>query len=58
MITSVTIFLPLGVATMSAAEPDARTLAIAFAVGAGFLATPISFVVLRGKPYIDQTRAY
>lgn len=57
-ITSVTIFLPLGYATMSAAEPDARTLAIAFVVGAALLATPISFLVLKNKPYFDQTRPY
>src|SRR5271168_1982443 len=32
LITSVTIFWPLGIATMSAAEPGARTLTIAFIV--------------------------
>jgi len=58
LITSVTMFLPLGTCTMMAAQPDARLLVTAFAVGAALLATPISFIVLREKPYFDQTRAY
>jgi hypothetical protein len=39
-------------------EPNGRVLATAFAVGATLLAMPISFVVLRNKPYFDQTRPY
>jgi hypothetical protein len=58
LITSVTMFLPLGICTMMAAEPNARVLVTAFAVGATLLAMPISFIVLRGKPYFDQTRPY
>jgi hypothetical protein len=58
LITSVTMFLPLGYCTMIAAELNVRVLATAFAVGATLLATPISFVVLRNKPYFDQTRPY
>src|SRR5208282_3009218 len=34
LITSVTIFLPLGARTMTAVEPSSRVLATAFAVGA------------------------
>jgi Protein of unknown function with HXXEE motif len=58
LITSVTMFLPLGIATMMAAEPNTRVLATAFAVGATLLATPITFIVLRHKSYFDQTRPY
>lgn len=58
LITSVTMFLPLGIYTMRAAHGDIRMYTIAFAVGATLLATPISFVVLRGKHYFDQTRPY
>jgi hypothetical protein len=50
------LFWPLGIYTMLAAEPDARTLAVAFAVGAALLATPIGFLLLKRKSYFDQTR--
>ena len=42
---------------MLAAEPHARTVAIALFVGAAMLATPIGFIVLKQRPYFDQTRA-
>jgi uncharacterized membrane protein HdeD (DUF308 family) len=58
LITSVTLFLPLGIYTMAAAELNARALVTAFAVGATLLATPIGFIVLRQKRYFDQTRPY
>lgn len=58
LITSVTMFLPLGVFTMMAAELNIRVLATAFAVGAALLATPIGFLVLKQKSYFDQTRPY
>lgn len=58
LITSVTMFLPIGIGTMMAAELNARVLVTAFAVGATLLATPISFVLLRQKAYFDQTRPY
>jgi hypothetical protein len=58
LITSVTMFLPLGICTMMAADLNVRVLVTAFAVGAALLATPISFVVLRQKSYFDQTRPY
>jgi hypothetical protein len=58
LITSVTMFLPLGTCTMLAAHPTAGDLVIAFVVGAALLALPISFVVLRNKPYFDQTKQY
>jgi len=58
LITSVTMFLPLGICTMMAAELTARDLVIALAVGGTLLAMPISFVVLRQKSYFDQTRPY
>lgn len=58
LITSVTMFLPLGICTMMAAQPNALTILIAFAVGAGLLATPIGFIVLRQNSYFDQTRPY
>jgi Protein of unknown function with HXXEE motif len=58
LITSVTMFLPLGFCTMTAVDLNARVLVTAFTVGATLLATPISFVVLRSKPYFDQTRPY
>lgn len=56
LITAVLLFWPLGTATMMAAEPNARILTISCFVGAALLATPISFVLLRQKPYFDQTR--
>lgn len=40
--------------TMMAAELNVT----GFAVGAALLAMPISFVMLRNKPYFDQTRPY
>lgn len=58
LITAVLLFWPLGTCTMLAAQPDARMVAVAFAVGAALLATPISFLLLRRKPYFDQTRPY
>jgi Protein of unknown function with HXXEE motif len=58
LITSVLFFLPLGISTIMAAQPDARMLVIAFAVGAGLLATPISFILLQQNKYFDQTRSY
>jgi hypothetical protein len=56
LLTAVFLFWPLGVATMMAAELNARAVIIAFAVGAALLATPIGFIVLKQKPYFDQTR--
>src|SRR5271170_7546542 len=47
LITSVTMFLPLGICTIMAAGLKARSLIAAFAVGAALLAMPISFIVLR-----------
>src|SRR5271170_4582964 len=41
LITSVTMFLPLGTCTMLAAHPTTGDVLIAFAVGAALLATPI-----------------
>lgn len=58
LITSVTMFLPLGILTMMAASPDLHALLIAFSVGAMLLGTPISFEVLRQQPYFDQSRPY
>jgi Protein of unknown function with HXXEE motif len=56
LITSVLLFFPIGIATMRAVPLNAADLAIAFLVGAALLATPIGFVVLRQRPYFDQTR--
>jgi hypothetical protein len=58
LITAVALFLPLGVATMQAARPTTAEVLTAFAVGAALLATPITFIVLRSKPYFDQTKPY
>jgi hypothetical protein len=57
LITSILLFWPVGVLTMLAAHPDARTIIIALFVGAAMLATPIGFIVLKQRPYFDQTRA-
>jgi hypothetical protein len=56
LITSILLFWPIGTYTMLAAQPDARTLIIGFFVGAAMLATPIGFIVLKRRPYFDQTR--
>lgn len=58
LITAVLLFLPLGTFTMLAAEPSVRVVVTAFVVGAALLALPISFLVLKQRPYFDQTRAY
>ncbi len=58
LITAVLLFLPLGICTMLAARPAAGDLVAAFSVGAGLLATPISFLLLKRKSYFDQTRPY
>jgi hypothetical protein len=58
VITAVVLFVPLGIFTMKAAQPDARMVAIGFLVGAALLATPIGFLVLKERPYFDQTRPY
>jgi Protein of unknown function with HXXEE motif len=56
LITAVTLFLPLGICTMMEANPDARMVVTALVVGAALLATPIGFIVLKQKPYFDQSR--
>jgi hypothetical protein len=56
LITSILLFWPIGVLTMLAAQPDVRTVIIALFVGATMLATPIGFIVLKQRPYFDQTR--
>lgn len=57
LITSILLFWPIGYFTMLAANPDVRTVIIALFVGAAMLATPIGFIVLKQRPYFDQTRA-
>jgi hypothetical protein len=57
LITAVLLFWPLGVYTMMAARLNGRDMAIAFAVGAALLATPIGFLIAKQRPYFDQTRA-
>ena len=57
LITSILLFWPIGYFTMLAAEPGVRTVLIALFVGAAMLATPIGFIVLKQRPYFDQTRA-
>lgn len=55
LITSVLLFFPLGVATMKAVPFNSAVLLTAFGVGAGLLATPIGFIVLKHKvPYFGQ----
>lgn len=58
LITAVCLFWPLGACTMMAAPLSARVLVVAFVVGAALLATPIGFILLKNKPYFDQTRPY
>jgi hypothetical protein len=55
LITAVLLFWPLGTWTMNASGADARQIAIALAVGAALLATPISFLLLKQNRYFDQT---
>jgi Protein of unknown function with HXXEE motif len=56
LITSILLFWPIGYFTMVAANPDAHTVIVALFVGATMLATPIGFIVLKQRPYFDQTR--
>jgi hypothetical protein len=56
LITAVLLFWPLGIATIAAAEWNARILITAFVVGAALLATPIGFILLKQNAYFDQTR--
>jgi Protein of unknown function with HXXEE motif len=58
LMTALLFFWPLGTYTMLAAEPNARMLAVAFAVGAALLGTPIGFILLKRSRYFDQTRPY
>ena len=58
LITGVLFFWPLGAYTMLAAELNVRVIAVAFAVGAALLATPIGFILLKRNSYFDQTRPY
>ena len=58
LITGVLFFWPLGTYTMLAAELNVRVIAVAFAVGATLLATPIGFLLLKRNSYFDQTRPY
>lgn len=55
-ITALLLFFPIGLGTIMSAHPDGATLAIAFAVGALLMATPIVFLKLKGKRYFDQAR--
>jgi hypothetical protein len=58
LITAVLLFWPLATCTMLAAEPNVRTVAVALAIGAALLATPIGFLLLKRNRYFDQTRPY
>jgi hypothetical protein len=58
LITAVLLFLPLGIWTLRAADPNARVLVTAFAIGAALLATPIGFIMMKRNRYFDQTRPY
>jgi hypothetical protein len=58
LITAVLCFWPLGTYTMLATELNVRVVVTAFAVGAALLATPIGFLLLKNRPYFDQTRSY
>lgn len=57
LITAVLLFWPLGVYTLMATELNAGILITALAIGAALLATPIGFILLKQKPYFDQTRS-
>jgi hypothetical protein len=57
LITSILLFWPIGYFTMTSTELSVRTLVVAFVVGAGMLATPIGFILLKRNAYFDQTRA-
>jgi hypothetical protein len=57
LITSILLFWPVGTLTMLAAQPDVRTVIVGLLVGAAMLATPIIFIVLKQRPYFDQSRA-
>jgi hypothetical protein len=56
VITSVLLFWPVGTYTMLAADLNTRVVLVAFFVGAAMLATPIGFIILKQRPYFDQTR--
>jgi hypothetical protein len=56
LITAVLLFFPIGIGTMRAADLNARVLITAFVAGAALLATPIGFLILKQRPYFDQSR--
>lgn len=56
LITSVLLFFPLGYSTIRTIPLNAGQFVTAFLVGAALLAMPISFIVLKQRPYFDQSR--
>jgi hypothetical protein len=58
LMTGVLLFVPLGACTMMAAgRLSVGMVVVAFAVGVALLATPIGFILLKQRPYFDQSRA-
>jgi len=56
LITAVVLFYPAAIAAMRDANLTPGVLVAEFLVGAALLATPIGFILLRDKPYFDQSR--
>lgn len=56
LITAVVLFYPAAIGAMRTVELKASDLVTAFVVGAALLATPIGFLILKQKPYFDQSR--
>lgn len=57
LITAVLLFYPAGIATMRSVDLNAQVVIVAAVVGILLLAMPIGFVVLKQKPYFDQSQA-
>lgn len=57
LITSLLLFYPLGLTALSRADLQPVELAISFLLGAGLHAAPVVCILLRQRPYFDQTKA-
>jgi hypothetical protein len=56
LLTAVLLFFPCAIATIRSVHVGSGGLAVAFAIGAALMATPIVFLKVKTKPYFDQTR--
>ena len=56
LITAVVLFYPAAIAAMRDVNLTPGVIVAEFLAGAALLATPIGFILLRDKPYFDQSR--